>query len=223
MRASQLVDLELLAVECETDSEITENLSLITNFGTIRCRLHKAEAGDSAILWVFGAGGGLGGPAGGVYERLAGQFQPFSITSLQLDYRQAGYLRSCVEDVLLGIEYLTSLGKNKVVLVGHSFGGAVVISSGIISEAVTAVAALSSQSAGTENVSSLSPKPLLLIHGTDDEILPDSCSRYIYQNARQPKEIILYENCLHGLDQCSEELDRDLTRWLKEVLKIETK
>ena len=170
---------------------------------------------------VFGAGGGLGGPAGGVYERLARQFQSFDITSLQLDYRRPGYLKDCVQDVLFGIEYLTSLGKNKVILVGHSFGGAVVISSGIISDAVIAVAALSSQSSGTENVSSLSPKSLLLIHGTDDEILPDTCSRYIYQNARQPKKIILYENCLHGLDQCREELDKDLTQWLKEILKIE--
>ena len=196
-------------------------MRLNTNAGTIRCRLHETTIGDAAILWVFGAGGGLGGPAGGVYERLANQFQPFNITSLQLDYRRPGYLRDCVADVLLGIEYLKNLGKTKVVLVGHSFGGAVVISAGIISDAVIAVAALSSQTSGAENASLLSPKPLLLIHGTDDEILPSSCSLYIYQKAQEPKEIILYKGCLHGLDQCREEVDRDLTRWLKEVFEIE--
>ena len=200
MRARQTINLELHGVEGESESETIRDLSLITNLGNIRGRLHEAATDNAAILWVFGSGGGLGGPAGGGYERLAGQFLPFDITSLQLDYRRPGYLSHCVEDVLLGVEYLTSLGKNKVVLVGHSFGGAVVISSGIISDAVIGVAALSSQSSGAENVSSLSPKPLLLIHGTADEILPDSCSRFIYQNARRPKELILYENCLHGLD-----------------------
>ena len=222
MRARQTDALVLKGVARDSGSETIRDLFLKTNLGTIRCRLHKAAAGNTAILWVFGSCGGLGGPAGGIYERLAGQLQFFDVTSLQLDYRRPGYLSHCVEDVLLGIEYLASLGKNKVVLVGHSFGGAVVIASGVISNAVTAVAALSSQSMGTENVSSLSPKPLLLIHGSADEILPDSCSRHIYQNALQPKEIILYENCLHGLDQCRKELNRDLMRWLIEVLQIET-
>ena len=30
-------------------------------------RLHPAAHMDAALLYVFGAGGGLGGPAGGVY------------------------------------------------------------------------------------------------------------------------------------------------------------
>jgi len=200
--------------------ENVSDLHLETDFGAIRSRLHESD-GDAAVLWVFGAGGGLGGPAGGVYERLANQFQPLNVTSLQLDYRRPGYLADCVRDVHAGIDFLKSLGKTRIVLVGHSFGGAVVIESGISSDAVIAVAALSSQTVGAENVSELSPKPLLLIHGTDDEILPYSCSVYLYKHALEPKEIILYEGCLHGLDQCRDELDRAMTSWLTEVFEIE--
>ncbi len=199
------------------EGRTSERIELVTSRGTITCRVHPAE-GEKAVLWVFGAGGGLGGPSGGVYTRLGGQLQPSRVTSLELDYRRPGDLEECVLDILVGLAYLEMLGKNRIVLVGHSFGGAVVINAGLISEAVIAVAALSSQTAGTNQVAKLSPKPLLLMHGEADEVLPASCSQDIYARAGDPKELILYPGCWHGLDQCRDALDRDLTRWLKEVL-----
>ena len=57
----------------------------------------------------------------------------------------------------------------------------------------------------------------MVMHGTDDEILPDACSRDIYERARQPKELVLYPGCRHGLDECRDKLDRDLTGWLERV------
>ncbi len=187
--------------------------------GNINCRLHHSAEGEAAILWIFGAGGGFGGPAGGVYERLADDFQSLNVASLQLDYRRPGYFADCYQDVLQGVQYLKSIGKNRIILVGHSFGGAVAISAGISSSMVIAVAALSSQTKCAENVRQLSPKPLLLIHGSADEILPDSCSIYIYALAQKPKDLILYPAGNHGLDHCRTELDRDLKKWLKDVLR----
>ena len=192
-----------------------------TNAGIVGCRAHFAAPADAASLWVFGAGGGLGGPAGGVYERLGGRFRERGVTSLQLDYRHPGRLDACVLDVLLGIGYLGTRGVSRVVLVGHSFGGAVVVTAGVASEAVIAVAALSSQTYGAGAVGALSPKPLLLIHGEADEVLPDACSRDLYERAGQPKRLLLYTECRHGLDQCREELDRDLGGWLEEVLRLD--
>jgi dienelactone hydrolase len=114
------------------------------------------------------------------------------VTSLEPDYRRPGYLEECVLDVLVGLAYLEMLGKSRIVLVGHSFGGAVVINAGITSEAVIALAALSSQTAGTDKVAKLRPKPLLLVHGEADEVLPASCSHDIHARAGDPKELILY-------------------------------
>ena len=82
-----------------------------------------------------------------------------------------------------------------------------------------AVAALSSQSSGTSAVGSLAPRPLLLLHGSADEILPDRASRDIYARAKEPKQLKLYPGCRHGLDQCREELDRDLLAWIREVVR----
>ncbi len=195
----------------------TDDLWLLTDAGKIECRLHPA-AGDAAVLWVFGAGGGLGGPAGGVYARLGQRLRRRGVASLELAYRHPGRLRDCVADVLTGIAWLGSEAKRRVVLVGHSFGGAVVITAGAATDRVIAVAALSSQSQGTGAVAMLSPRPLMVIHGTADEILPAACSRDIFERAHEPKQLILYPGCRHGLDQCREALDRDLLNWLERVL-----
>jgi fermentation-respiration switch protein FrsA (DUF1100 family) len=195
----------------------SEHLELVTSNGILTCRHHPSD-GDRAILWVFGAGGGLGGPAGGLYTRLGHELRLSGIASLELAYRKPGRLQECVLDVLTGIGCLGSFDKKAVVLVGHSFGGAVVINAGILSDAVIAVAALSSQMAGAGQVARLSPKPVLFVHGEDDEILPAACSRELYARADEPKSIILYSGCGHGLDQCRDALDRDLTAWLGSVL-----
>ena len=208
-------ELALTNVAVEPAGPGAERVALETDRGVIECRYHDAPAGDAAVLWVFGAGGGLGGPAGGVYERLGGQLAPEGLASLQVAYRRPADLPECVHDVLAGVAFLGSLGRGRVVLVGHSFGGAAVITAGAASEAVIAVAALSSQLAGTGDAPRLAPRPLLVAHGTADEILPDRCSRDIHARARDPKQLILYPGCRHGLDACRDDLDRDLTAWLR--------
>jgi dienelactone hydrolase len=209
----------LQSVEKSPERGGVDWVRLVTDRGAIAGRLQPAE-GERAILWVFGAGGGLGGPADGLYTRLGERLRPREVTSLELDYLRPGDLDACVSDVLVGLGYLESLGKSRIVLVGHSFGGAVVIGAGAISPLVVAVAALSSQTAGTMAVGALSPKPVIFIHGSADEVLPDRCSRDLHARAREPKELILYPGCRHGLDQCRENLDRDLTRWLERTLRL---
>lgn len=194
-----------------------QNLQLKTDAGNIDCRFHPAPQGDSAALWVFGAGGGLGGPGRGLYVRLATYLTNYNVGSLRLDYRRPGQLADCVADVLAGVSYLEQKGRPRIALVGHSFGGAVVIRAGIASPAVAGVAALSSQAFGTEDVEALSPRPLLLVHGSTDEIVPVSASRDIYLRAKDPRQLLVYD-CGHGLDECAAEIERDLLEWLRNLL-----
>ena len=49
------------------------------------------------------------------------------IASLRLCYRHSNVLPECVLDIMTGVASLTHGGAQPVVLVGHSFGGAVVM------------------------------------------------------------------------------------------------
>mgnify|MGYP002778164928 FL=1 len=187
---------------------------------TFQGRLIAPAAGDAAVLWVFGSGGGLGGPSGGLYARLGAALALRGVASLELDYRRPGDLDACVEDVLCGIEHLERLGRRRIVLVGHSFGGAVVIRAAQRSGAVTAVCAMSSQTRGTEGVETLSPRPVLFLHGEADEVLPVSGSLELFRQAGEPKQLLLYPDCAHGLDQCGTALDRDVAAWIGAVLDL---
>ena len=211
------LELSILGVDHGPEQDPLQSVRIRTDAGTIDCRYQNAGETNVGVLWVFGAGGGFGGPAGGLYTRLGGILARERVASLEVNYRAAGHLVSCVLDVLAGIVYLSTTGQNRIILVGHSFGGAVVITAGADDEHVIGVAALSSQSYGADAVSDLSPKPLLLIHGSDDEILPDRCSRDLFRKAGQPKEIKLYPGCRHGLDDCRDEVDRDLLNWIRRV------
>lgn len=211
--------IELLDVESRPERDGVDRLRFLTSLGAVEAR-HQPADDDAAVVWVFGSGGGLGGPAGGLYTRLGERLRAEGVASLEVDYRRPGVLRDCVMDALLGAAWLESLGKRRIVLVGHSFGGAVVVAAGALSEAVTAVAALSSQTAGTGAVDALAPRPVIFIHGQDDEVLPARCSLDLYARASEPKEILLYPGCRHGLDDCREALDRDLGGWLRRVLAL---
>ena len=63
----------------------------------------------------------------GTYARLSEEFIDKGITSLRMDYRQPNSLSECALDLLVGVSFLKGTGYDPVVLVGHSFGGAVVI------------------------------------------------------------------------------------------------
>lgn len=200
------------------DNGIVE-IKLNTNLGPVDTRYHKSEGAEAAVIWVGGAGGGLVGPAGGLYPRIAEQLVAQNIASLRVDYRMPNEIQNCVIDTLIGAQFLTGERKHsRIALVGHSFGGAVVIYAGTLLPNVVAVAALSNQLYGTDLVHRLSPRSLLLIHGKNDEILSHYCSEDIYKRAHEPKKIILYSDCRHGLDECRGQLDNDLKNWLIENL-----
>lgn len=183
-------------------------------------RLQPATIGDAALLWVFGSGGGLGGPSGGIYARLGASLVSRGVTSLELDYRRLRDLDACVADVRAGIAHLESLGRRRIVLVGHSFGGRVVITAAAGAASVVAICAMSSTDVPPGVVEALAPRPLLLIHGEQDELVPHAVSLALFKRAGAGKELLLYPGCGHGLDQCGTALDRDLAAWIGAELQL---
>ena len=199
--------------------QIGRGLILQTTRGHIKTIVHHdpKKPAHRGVIWVGGARGGLDGPAKGLYKALGKDLAP-GITSLRIDYREAGVLTECVMDTLAGVSFLSGTGHTDIILVGHSFGGAVVIKSAPFSENVKGVIALSSQTFGATEVSDVSPIPLLLIHGEDDVVLSPQCSQTILDWAEEPKEAIFMPATGHGLRETSEEVTTQVKTWILDHL-----
>ncbi len=200
------------------EGEAGRGLLFRTNRGEIPAIIHRAPNCELAVIWVCGARGGFGGPAGGMYARLAERFSDKGITSLRLNYRQPNVLPECVLDLLAGIAMLKGTGHQPLVLVGHSFGGAVVVAAGVASSHVQGVVCLSPQTHGAGMAGQLSPKSLLVVHGKSDSRLPYSCGVQIHDWAQEPKQLVLYEGAEHRLEECKEELESLLLEWISTTL-----
>ena len=153
-----------------------------------------------------------------MYKKLGEELSP-EITSLRVDYRYPGDLTESVMDTLSAVSFLSGTGHQDILLVGHSFGGAVVISAAPFSEHVTGVIALSSQTAGASNVADVSPRSLLLIHGKEDAVLAHSCSEMIFEWADQPKELLLMPDTGHRLAETSDDVRFKVKSWIERHLK----
>ena len=191
-------------------------LTLDTSRGPLRALLDQADGSTGAALFFSGARAGpheVLGPGDNVYETLAHALPAQGITTLRLFYRQAGQFDESVLDVLAGCSFLTGVGVQRIAVVGHSFGGAVAIKAGQLAPAVKAVAALSSQTHGTRQVN-LMRKPLLLIHGTRDNVLHMAASEDIYARAREPKQLVLVDGAGHRLQEGAQQLFDELEPFL---------
>lgn len=215
---SQDLELSLRSAAVAPDADGTYRLLLKTSRGDIAGQFHVVEGGSSAAVLVGGASGGLMGPANGLYPQIGEDLVEVGISSLRLHYRQPGVFEECVLDVLGAVSFLKGIGAERVALVGHSFGGAVVIKAGQLAPLVVAVAALSSQLYGTSEVGELAPRPLLLVHGLDDQVLEASASEILYERAGEPKQIVLYPGAGHALRECGPALRELLRDWLADKL-----
>jgi dienelactone hydrolase len=215
------LELSIAGVASHEREDGALDLLIKTSRGDINAVMHPCEGESGAAIFVGGALGGLDGPANKIYARLAAALVApeagAGLTSLRLHYREPGEFQEGVLDVLAGLSLLKGLGARRVALVGHSFGAAVVIKAGELSDLVSGVAALSPQLYGTRTVQRLSPKPLLLVHGTSDSILDCAASSDIYGRALEPKQIVLYEAADHSLASCADQLFELLSGWLVQV------
>ena len=200
------------------EGERGEGVMLLTDRGNTPAILHAFPEAQHAVLWVCGARGGFGGPGRGTYARLAEGLRHKQIASLRMSYRYPNVLHECILDVLAGVTYLQHRGAAPVVLVGHSFGGAVVIAAGVVHPHVAGVVALAPQTYGAQMAGQLAPRPLLVVHGKADTRLPYACGVHIYDWAQEPKQLILYEGAEHRLDECAAALEQLLTQWIPTTL-----
>jgi hypothetical protein len=181
--------------------------------------LYEARGAKAGALLAGGVGGGFDSPARGLYPRLGGELLRHGLSALRVKYRHPTDLEAAVWDVLAGVDFLVERGLERVALVGHSFGGAVMIDAGAQSPWVTSVVGLAPQSYGTEAVAELPPRSLLLVHGLSDTVLPPSCSLSVHERAQGRKDLELIPGAGHVLDEEAERVFLRVRDWLLRELK----
>ncbi|KAK3324909.1 Alpha/Beta hydrolase protein [Apodospora peruviana] len=182
--------------------------------------LPKIHHRTAAIL-LSGAGGGVTGPSS-IYLSLACKLATLhpnnGIPALRLDYRVPARTGPCVRDVCAAMQFLQDMyGLDRFVLVGWSFGGAVVFSTLTSDEEkrVVGCATVASQTADTEGIRSLAPRPVLLLHGTGDQTLNERCSERLYEMYGESDEgggegerrLVLFDGDNHALSGNAETVE----------------
>jgi fermentation-respiration switch protein FrsA (DUF1100 family) len=205
--------VESFGVGAEHDGYLP--VTLVTSRGPIACRYYPSEGATRGAVWVPGAVGGWHTPANNLYPDLAAELAAESIASLWIRYRVPAHLEECALDVLAGLAFLENAGVRTAALTGHSFGGAVVIQAGAQSETVCTVVTLATQGHGADAASELGPRcSILLLHGLADQVLPPGSSKYAYDIAKQPKQLVLFEGAHHNLDEVGGDVRRIVRDWI---------
>ncbi|MGH7933602.1 MAG: alpha/beta hydrolase [Candidatus Binataceae bacterium] len=213
MSDQEQLDLKILGFDPGEEIAGARRVMLRTSRGVIPMVVHAAETPSRAALCVSGAIGGFDGPAM-LYPRLGLELPRRGLSIARINYRTPNDFDECLLDALAALTFLKGVGHQRAALIGHSFGGAIAISAGTLSPIASTVIAISSQLAGAHTVADLKPKPLLLIHGTADTILPDESSKMLYERAGEPKTLKLFPGADHRLGQVADELFALVQDWL---------
>lgn len=208
----------VLAVQDVQVTPLMRHVELFTRGGLLTVLWHGPKDADAALIACGGAMGGLLGPANGLYQFLGDELGELGIATLRVSYRRPNDLERCVEDAGAACEMAVAEGARSLVIMGHSFGGAVAINcAAFVGGLAPGVVTLATQSAGCEIAPAIADRELLLIHGGRDELLPVWASEVVKEMAGTG-ELIVYPSAGHLLLECEDELRELLPGWVARVL-----
>jgi hypothetical protein len=211
---SPLTLLEPLAVSEVEISPALHHVEVYTLTGLLTLLWHGPRDTERVVITGGGGMGSLLGPAGGIYQYLGEQFAADGIATIRVGYRKPNHLPQCVHDLAAAADLAVQGGAQRVVTVGHSFGGAVAIQAAIAFGALArGVVTLATQSAGCEDAEQLGDTPLLLCHGMSDEILPPQTSEVVRMLAGHG-ELRFFPGAGHLLEEATDELRALLREWI---------
>lgn len=220
MGSTPIEQLDVLATQ---ELEVTPDLAhleLYTMSGLLTVLWHGRGEVDAAVVACGGAMGGLLGPGGGLYHDLGVELAAQGIATLRVSWRRANDLAACVLDAAVAVQMVAGRGAKRVVVLGHSFGGAVAVQLALaLPELVVGCVTFATQSAGCEAADQLDEErcQLLLFHGDRDELLPPACSELVHRLAGYG-ELVVLPGTGHLMSEAGDELRTRLSAWIPAVL-----
>ena len=212
-----LASVEVAVTSTLLHREVYTSRGLLTVF---RHRPPAAVASQGvAIVACGGAMGGVLGPGQGLYQRLGERWAERGVEFVRVGYREPNNLDLCAHDLACGVEIARDAGAERVVVMGHSFGGAVAVRTAVIMPvAVAGIVTFATQSAGCEVAGALGGRPLLLFHGDRDELLPPEASHVVAAIAGYG-EVVMLPGDGHLLAKSDDVIVERLDAWLPPVLR----
>ena len=218
--------LEALHPLASTQVEVTPTLrhrETYTQRGLLTALTHEPVAGTALPAAVVACGGALGGvlgPGHALYHALGERWAARGVRFVRVGYREPNNLDLCAHDLACGVELAREAGAERVVVMGHSFGGAVAVRCAVVMPvSVVGVVTFATQSAGCEVAGALARTPLLLFHGDRDELLPPEASHVVAAIAGQG-EVVMLTGDGHLLGRSDDAITERLDEWLPAVLGI---
>lgn len=218
-----MTPLEMLGVMASQTAMLTpalRHLEMYTRRGLFSALWHEPEVAVKpiAVVMLGGAMGGLMGPGDSLYQALGVRLAEMGIPSMRVSYRKPNDMDSCCVDAAAAVQLLVGSGAEHVVMMGHSFGGAVAVRVAVGLDAMVAgVVTFATQSAGCEVAPGLQGKPFLLFHGDNDQILPLEASEVVRAMAGHG-DLRVMEGDDHLLVNSHEVMFNEVLSWLDTVM-----
>lgn len=215
--------LEILGIMASQQASLTPHLrhiEMYTMRGLLSLLWHEPDGSalPVGVVMVGGAMGGTLGPGEGLYHALGETLVQRGVPSIRLSYRKPNDMDSCCVDTAAAVQLLVGSGADRVVLMGHSFGGAVAIRVAVgLSEMVAGVVTFATQSAGCEVAGGLQGKPLLMFHGDNDSILPADASEVVRAIAGTG-DLRIMEGDDHLLTNSHDVMLEEVLQWMKKLI-----
>ena len=136
---------------------------------------------------------------------------------MRIGWRKPNDLDACCVDMAAAVQLLVGSGAERVVTMGHSFGGAVAVRVAVgLPEMVAGVVTFATQSAGCEVAGGLMGRPLLMFHGDNDSILPSDASEVVRAIAGGG-DLRIMEGDDHLLAKSHDVMLEDTLAWIEQV------
>jgi predicted alpha/beta hydrolase family esterase len=216
--------MEALHPLASSEAEVAPSFrhrEIYTRRGLLTFLTHEPDPAvvvPSAIVACGGALGGVLGPGHALYHHLGERWAARGVRFVRVGYREPNNLDLCAHDLACGVETARDAGAERVVVMGHSFGGAVAVRTAVIMPvSVVGVVTFATQSAGCEVAGGLAGRPLLLVHGDRDELLSPEASHVVAAIAGHG-EVVMLPGDGHLLGKSDAAITERLDDWLPAVL-----
>ncbi|MEN9802884.1 MAG: hypothetical protein RLZ37_2009 [Actinomycetota bacterium] len=220
---SPLAALGVIASQSAMVTGSLRHVELFTLRGLVTLMWHEVPStisrGSGAIVACGGAMGGLLGPSDGLYHEIGERWSSRGVPVVRVSYRRPNDLDACCLDVAAAVQMTIEAGAERVVVIGHSFGGAVALRVGVAMDEAVGVVTFATQSAGCEIAPGLRGRPLLLFHGDSDEILPLQSSEIVAAMAGRG-DVVVCSDDGHLLSKSRSLILDRLEQWIPETLGV---